>query len=121
MLTPIEAMATGLTRMRIAGCSAPLTVTSATPSTCAMRCAMTVSAMSYIVLASMVFEVSARIRIGAADGLTLRKRGKRRQVARQVGQRGIERRLHVARGAVDVAVEVELDGDVGGAERTASR
>ena len=36
----------GLTRTRIAGCSAPLTVTSATPSTCAMRCAMTLSAAS---------------------------------------------------------------------------
>ena len=75
-LTPIEATATGLTRMRIAGCSAPLTVTSATPSTWAMRCAMTLSATSYMLLASMVLEVSARIRIGAADGLTLRMAGR---------------------------------------------
>ena len=75
-LTPIEATATGLTRTRIAGCSAPLTVTSATPSTWAMRCAMTLSATSYMLLASMVLEVSARIRIGAADGLTLRMAGR---------------------------------------------
>ena len=30
---------------------------------------------------------------------------------RQVGARGVDRRLHVARGAVDVAVEVELQRD----------
>ena len=46
MLTPIEAIATGLTRTRIAGCSAPLTVTSATPSICAIRCATIESATS---------------------------------------------------------------------------
>ncbi len=33
MLTPMAAMRAGLTRTRIAGCSAPVTVTSATPST----------------------------------------------------------------------------------------
>ena len=33
------------------------------------------------------------------------------QVGRQVGPRGVDRRLHVARGAVDVAVEAELHGD----------
>ena len=45
-LMPIAAIATGLTRTRSAGCSAPFTVTCATPSICEMRCAMTVSAMS---------------------------------------------------------------------------
>ena len=34
-----------------------------------------------------------------------------RQVGRQIGARGVDRRLHVARGAVDVAVEVELQRD----------
>ena len=43
---PAAAIAPGLTRTRTAGCSAPLTVTSATPDTCAMRCATTVSAAS---------------------------------------------------------------------------
>ncbi len=75
-LMPIEAAATGLTRMRMAGCSAPLTVTSATPSIWAMRWATSVSATSYMVLARSVCEVSARIMIGAADGLTLRMAGK---------------------------------------------
>jgi hypothetical protein len=46
MLMPILAIATGLTRTRIAGCSAPATLTSATPSTWDSRCASTVSAMS---------------------------------------------------------------------------
>ncbi len=43
---PIEASAIGLTWTRMAGCSAPLTLTSATPSTCDRRCAITVSAAS---------------------------------------------------------------------------
>ena len=46
MLRPMEASAIGLTRTRIAGCSAPLTLTSATPSTWARRWATTVSAAS---------------------------------------------------------------------------
>ena len=76
MLTPIEAIATGLTRMRIAGCSAPLTVTSATPSTWAMRWAMTrVGDVVHGARPACVCEVSARIMIGAADGLTLRMAG----------------------------------------------
>ena len=44
--TPIAASRLGSSRTRMAGCSAPLTITSATPSTWAMRCAMTVSATS---------------------------------------------------------------------------
>jgi hypothetical protein len=46
MDNPIEASAIGLMRTRIAGCSAPLTLTSATPSTWDRRWAMTVSAAS---------------------------------------------------------------------------
>jgi hypothetical protein len=44
--SPIDASAIGLTRMRMAGCSAPLTLTSATPSICESRCTITVSAAS---------------------------------------------------------------------------
>ncbi|MHC2860052.1 hypothetical protein ACVIYH_001130 [Bradyrhizobium diazoefficiens] len=40
-----------------------------------------------------------------------------RQIARQVHQRGVDRGLHVARGLVDVAADVELELDVGDAER----
>ena len=46
MLSPMEESSIGLTRTRMAGCSAPPTVTSATPSTCEMRWATTVSAAS---------------------------------------------------------------------------
>ena len=40
------------------------------------------------------------------------------QVGRQVGARGVDGGLHVARRAVDVPGEIELDGDARGAERT---
>ena len=65
--------ATGLSAIRTAGWSAPETVTSPTPGTCEMRCAITVSATSYIALVEIVFEVSAstntgrRGRIGLAE------------------------------------------------------
>ena len=52
-----------------------------------------------------------RGRVGFAE------RRDRRQVARQVGERGVDRGLHVARRAVDLAVEVELHRDAGRAER----
>ncbi len=71
------------------------------------------SAASYITLGCTVVEVIARIMIGVADGLDFAERRPRLQVAGQVGERGVDRRLHVARGAVDVAVEVELHGDAG--------
>ena len=41
------------------------------------------------------------------------------QARRQVGARRVDRRLHVARRAVDVAVEVELQGDAGRADGAA--
>ena len=74
---PMEASATGLTRTRIAGCSAPLTVTSATPSTCddALR-DHACRPHRRSALAGMVFDVSARISIGDAAGLTLRNVGR---------------------------------------------
>ena len=43
------------------------------------------------------------------------------QVGRQVRARGVDGGFHVAGRAVDVAVEVELDGDGRGAERTLTR
>ena len=68
--------ATGLSAMRTAGWSAPLTVTSPTPGTCEMRCAITVSATSYIALVEIVFDVSASTNTGAAAVLAFLKRGK---------------------------------------------
>ncbi len=42
-----------------------------------------------------------------------------RQAGRQVGARRVDRRLHVARGTVEAAVEVELQCDIGRADRAA--
>ena len=67
--------ATGLSAIRTAGWSAPVTLTSPTPGTCEIRCAITVSAMSYIALVVSVFDVSASTNTGAAEGLALRNRG----------------------------------------------
>ena len=72
---PALESATGLSAMRTAGWSAPLTVTSPTPGTCEMRWAITVSATSYIALEAIVFDVSASTNTGAAEGLALRNRG----------------------------------------------
>ena len=58
---------------------------------------------------------------GKSPGLTLRKHG---GVVISIGSRRcatVERGLHVERGAVDVAVEVELDDDLGLAERRRRR
>ncbi len=49
-------------------------------------------------------------RVGGID-LAIGRIG--RQVGRQVGARRVDRRLHVARGTVDVAINVELEDDAG--------
>ncbi len=46
MLSPMVESSMGLTLTRMAGCSAPAAVTSATPSTWESRCTITVSATS---------------------------------------------------------------------------
>src|SRR4051812_101330 len=74
--SPIAESRSGCNLTRIAGCSAPLTFTSATPSTCAIRWAITVSATSYIAEVDIVGEVRARMRTGAAAGFALRKMGR---------------------------------------------
>ncbi len=69
-------------------------------------------------LGCRVFEVRARQnqnrcsgRVGLAEGR------QRRQIAGQVGECGVKRGLHVARGTFDTAVEIELDSDTGSSER----
>ena len=39
-----------------------------------------------------------------------------RQVCRKIAARGVDRRLHVARRGVDVAIEIELQSDAGGSQ-----
>ncbi len=53
-------------------------------------------------------------RVGRVELAVVRPR---RQVGRQVGGRGVDRRLHVVRRALDIAVDVELDHDRGRADR----
>ena len=75
--------ARGSSWTRIAGCVAPATMTSPTPDTCEIRCAMTVSVASKIALVGMVSEVSASTSTGAPEELALRKVGR---VDRSVGR-----------------------------------
>ena len=57
-------------------------------------------------------------RVGRVD---LAVGGARRQVGGQLAAGGVDRRLHVARRAIDVAIEVELQRDRRGAERARRR
>ena len=117
--SPIEASATGLTRTRIAGCSAPLTVDLG--HAIDLRQTLDDHGVGGIVERAGRHGVRGqrqdhdrrRRRIGFAE------RRPRRQVGRQIGLRRVDGGLHVARGAVDIAVEIELHRDAGGAERAA--
>jgi hypothetical protein len=57
--------------MRTAGRWPPLMLTRPTPGCCEIFCASRVSARSSTWVSGIVFEVSARVRIGASAGLTL--------------------------------------------------
>ena len=57
-------------------------------------------------------------RVGGVD-LAIGRRA--RQILRQLAGGGVDRRLNVVGGGVDIAVEIELDGDRGRAERTRRR
>src|SRR5207249_8730310 len=74
---------------------------------------------------SGVVHLAAVQRVGGGRGDRDRRVGRihlavggiARQAGGQLAARGVDRSLHVARGAVDVAVEVELQRDVRVAER----
>ena len=57
------------------------------------------------------------MRIGRVGGVGLAVAGILRQVRRQLAARGVDGGLHVARGGIDVAIEIELESDRGRAER----
>ena len=88
-----------------------------TPDTCEMRCAMTVSVASKIALVGIDVRRKREDENGRAGGVGLAKGRQGRQIRRQVRRGGVDRRLHVARRRVDVAVEVELRDDLRRAER----
>ena len=73
------------------------------------------SAMSSTSVSGSVSETTDSSMIGLSAGLTLRIRRRARQIVRQLPARGVDRRLHVLGGGVDVAIEVELHGDRGAA------
>ncbi len=91
-----------------------------TPGTCESFCARMIDAASYICGWSYVSDVIASIMIGASAGLTFAVRRVVRKVGRELAAGGVDRRLDVAGGGVDVPVEVELERDVRRAERAAS-
>ena len=64
----------------------------------------------------MVSEVSARISDGRIRRVHLAIRGIAGKIGRQLAARGIDGRLHVACGGIDVAAEIELQNDAGGTQ-----
>src|SRR5258707_12955839 len=70
-LMPYEESAVGFAWMRTAGFWPPLMLTSPTPGNCEIFCASRVSAKSSTCARGKVFDVSARVRMGASAGLDL--------------------------------------------------
>ena len=89
----------------------PNTLTCDTPSTIDSRCAIVVSATRRASVSGIVLDVSAKKRIGDAAGFCLRYDGGMMFDGRNASVAG-DRRVHVLRRRVDVAVERELQRDV---------
>src|SRR5262249_62056466 len=70
-VNPYEPSAVGFTCTRTAGFWPPLILTRPTPGSCEIFCARRVSARSCTFTRGSVFEVRARVRIGAAAGVGL--------------------------------------------------
>ncbi len=114
---PYLASACGLSSTRTAGSELPLTSTSPTPVIC--------DSFSSMHGVGRVVDLAARQRrrgerqdhdrrVGRVDLAIGRIAA---QAGRQIGARGVDRRLDIARGAVDVAIEAELQGDARRADR----
>ena len=97
--------------MRIAGFCWPPIVTCATPEIWLICCASWASTASLTSVSGSVSEVADSSRIGEVGRVDLAVGRRRGQVLRQLAAGGVDRGLHVVGGAVDVAVEVELDRD----------
>ena len=81
-----------------------------------MRCAMVVSAASSTCESFSVGELSARYKIGWSAGFTLRKEGGVGMLGGKLAASLRDGRLHIERGAIETAAQIELDGDAGLAE-----
>ena len=99
--------------MRMAYFVEPPTLTWATPSMVEICRASMVSAYSSSWDGLSVSDHMAMKRIGRSAGLTLRKVGGDGMVCGSWRRGAADRGLHVLGGGVDVAVQVELDGDLG--------
>ena len=96
---------------------APSTCTCATPLTIEMRCAMRVSAYSSSVHSGSVVRREDEIENRLVGRVHLGERRRRRHALRQQARGLRDGGLHVHRGAVEAAVEVELERDLGRAQR----
>ena len=71
MFKPYAASARGFTTTRTAGRCPPLMLTTPTPLSCEIFCAMRVSAKSSTSVSGITLDVMPKIRTGASAGLTL--------------------------------------------------
>ena len=109
--------ASGFSSMRTPGSALPPTITWPTPLTCDSFCAMMVEAASYIWPLSRMWRGEREHEDGRIGRIHLAVGGIVRKVGGQIAAGGVDGRLHVARGGVDVAVQIELQGDAGRSER----
>ena len=107
----------GSTWTRMAGYCWPPMATWATPEICEICWATTFSAKSSTWGSGTVSEFAETIRIGEVRRIDLAIGRRRRKIFRQARSGRGDRGLHVLRGAVDVAIEIELQRDHGRAER----
>ncbi len=121
MFTSIPASAAGSTCTRTAGCWPPPTNTCPTPRTWEIFCARMVLAASKTCDSGSVSLVEGDDEDRRVGRVHLAVRRLERQVRRELAAGGGDRRLHVARGGVDVAIQVELQRDRRAAERARRR
>ena len=109
--------ARGFSSTRTAGLAPPPTITCPTPSTCASFCARMESAASYICgdvdscRTSAPGSGSAHRPDSLCDSVGLFGR-----FGGQLAARRVDGGLHVARGGIDIAAQIELQRDVGAAQ-----
>ena len=116
-VSPRTASWSRLARTRTAYFCEPKISTWATPGRVEMRGRIARLAKASMSDSRTCDDFSARNITAKSAGLTLRKLGGVVQLGRQAAHRRGDRRLHVERGAVDRAVEVELQDDRGVSER----
>ena len=118
--SPRAAAASGSACTRIANFCAPKIMTCATPGICDSACPMRDVAIFVDRRQRQRRRTQRDEQHREVRRIDLAEARRGRHLDRQPALRDGQRGLHVERGGVDVAVEVELDGDRGGALRRAS-